>query len=215
MSENLIRKYLNFPLILYLKLHFMEIIFATNNINKIKEIQSFINGKLSIKSLAECGITEDIPEPYFTFEENARAKAMYVYKKTGCSCFAEDSGIVVPALNGDPGVLSARYSGEHGNDKANNIKLLSNLNSINYRRAYYKAVICLVVNENEVYYFDGECWGSIAEQVQGDGGFGYDPLFIPEGYSDTFGVLGMEVKNQLSHRSKAVRKLVEYIDSKY
>lgn len=193
----------------------MNIIFATNNINKINEIQSFVKGKLNIKSLKDLNITEDIPEPYFTFEENARAKAMYVFNKTGSPCFAEDSGIVVPALNGEPGVLSARYSGEHGDDKANNVKLLNKLISIDDRKAYYKAVICLVLNENEVHYFEGECWGTIANQEQGNGGFGYDPLFIPDGYKDTFGVLGMCVKKQMSHRSKAIEKLINFIQLNY
>ncbi len=191
----------------------MDIIFATNNFNKVKEIQSFISSNLNFITLKEAGITEAIEEPYETFRENARAKASYVYQKTGKSCFAEDSGIVVPVLGGAPGVLSARYAGIHGDDKANNAKLLSELQDITDRYAYYKAVICLVLNKDEVYYFEGECRGSIADREAGTGGFGYDPLFIPEGYDRTFGELGMEVKKQVSHRSAAVRKLVGFLNT--
>lgn len=191
----------------------MDIIFATNNFNKVKEIQSFVSNNLNFITLKEAGITEAIEEPYETFRENARAKASYVYQKTGKSCFAEDSGIVVPVLGGAPGVLSARYAGIHGDDKANNTKLLSELQDITDRYAYYKAVICLVLNKDEVYYFEGECRGSIADREAGTGGFGYDPLFIPEGYDRTFGELGMEVKKQVSHRSAAVRKLVGFLNT--
>ncbi len=191
----------------------MDIIFATNNLNKVKEIQSFVSNGFNFITLEKAGITEAIEEPYETFRENAWAKASYVYQKTGKACFAEDSGIVVPALGGAPGVLSARYAGAHGDDKANNAKLLSELKNITDRYAYYKAVICLVLNKDEVYYFEGECRGSIADREAGTGGFGYDPLFIPEGYDRTFGELGMEVKKQVSHRSAAVRKLVEFLNT--
>lgn len=190
----------------------MNIIFATNNYNKVKEIQSFTNDNLNFVSLEESGVTEEIEEPYETFRENAWAKAMYVYEKTGQPCFAEDSGLVVPALDGAPGVLSARYAGEHGNDRANNAKLLYSLENVLDKSAYYKAVICLVLNKNEVYYFEGECWGHIADMERGEGGFGYDPLFVPIGYSKTFGELGMEIKKAVSHRSAAVGKLVSFLN---
>lgn len=190
----------------------MEIIFATNNNNKVKEIQSFVNDSLKIISLKEADIFEEIEEPYFTFEENALTKAMYVYKKTGKRCFSEDSGIVVEALNGAPGVLSARYAGVQGDDAANNRKLLEALEKVEDRAAYYKAVICLVFNLDEIIYFDGVCKGKIATELVGNGGFGYDPLFIPEGYTTTFGVLGIDIKKQLSHRSKAIEKMLHYLN---
>lgn len=190
----------------------MELIFATNNSNKVKEIQAFTNDEMQILSLAAAGITEEIEEPYHTFKENAWAKAMYVYQKTGKPCFAEDSGLVVPALDGAPGVLSARYAGVHGDDAANNAKLVHELQYISDRAAYYIALICLVINEDEVYYFEGKCHGTIGIAPQGTAGFGYDPLFIPEGYQESFGQLGLDVKKSLSHRSKAIQQLVQHLD---
>lgn len=193
----------------------MDIVFATNNNNKIIEIQSFVDNKLNIIGLREIGITEEIEEPYQTFRENAWAKAIYVYNKTAQPCFAEDSGLVVPALDGAPGVLSARYAGEHGNDTLNNSKLIADLELIKDRKAYYKAVICLIIDAKQVFYFEGVCWGQIAMEPKGDSGFGYDPLFIPDGHDHTFAELGMPVKKQMSHRSEAVNKLLQFLNAKY
>lgn len=192
-----------------------KLIFATNNANKIAEIKAFVPSELNICTLQDEGIVEDIPEPFETFKENAWAKAIYVFNKTGKPCFAEDSGLVVPALNGAPGVFSARYAGIHGNDVANNAKLLKELQSIENRSAYYTAVICLVMSAEEVYYFEGKCNGRISLEPQGTNGFGYDPLFIPEGYEDTFGILDMDVKKKMSHRSKAVKLLIDHLNKLY
>lgn len=192
-----------------------NLIFATNNKKKVEEVQVFLPSDVKITTLSEEGIFEDIPEPYETFKENALAKAMYVFNKTGKSCFAEDSGLVVPSLNGAPGVYSARYAGMHGDDEANNLKLLQALNGIEDRYAYYIAVIALVINENEVHFFEGNCEGSIGYGINGSNGFGYDPLFIPTGYSDSFGVLPVSVKITHSHRSKAIRELYLYLQEKY
>ena len=188
----------------------MDLILASNNAGKIKEINELLNGAHNIISLQDAGITEDIPEPFFTFEENALAKARYAYEKTGMVTFAEDSGLVVPALNGDPGVFSARYAGEPKNDLANMKKLLRELDGVTERDAYYTTVIC-IVGLKQVYYFSGKCEGRIATGIQGDGGFGYDPVFIPNEYDQTFGELPSSVKAGISHRAKAMKSFIAFL----
>lgn len=188
----------------------MDLILASNNAGKIKEINELLNGAHHIISLQAAGITEDIPEPFFTFEENALAKAQYAFEKTGIITFAEDSGLVVPALNGDPGVFSARYAGEPKNDGANTQKLLRELEGITDRSAYYTTVICIAGLEN-VHYFSGKCEGRIATEMQGSGGFGYDPVFIPNGYEQTFGALPSSVKAGISHRAKAMKDFIAFL----
>ncbi len=188
----------------------MKLIFASNNTNKIFEIQSIIPYFFKIKTLKEAGIFEEIPEPYDTFRENAFAKASYIYKQTGQDCFSEDSGLMVNALDGKPGVHSARYAGEPRNDSANNQKLLSNLAHASDRSAHYQSTICLIIN-GEVYYFEGQCPGSIALTAKGDGGFGYDPIFIPYNYKSTFSEILLEEKLKLSHRTKAFLKLADFL----
>lgn len=190
----------------------MNIIFASNNKGKIKEVGSLVPDDIKIISLAEANITEDIPEPFHTFRENAWAKADYIYKKTGMHCFAEDSGLVVPALNGAPGVYSARYAGIPSDDEANNAKLLAAIKDIEDKHVYYQAVICLIIDD-KTYYFEGKCLGSITEYPRGDGGFGYDPLFIPEGYKETFAELSLPEKNKISHRAKALGELMQFLKS--
>lgn len=159
--------------------------------------------------MKDIGYTEDIAEPYMTFEENALAKARAIYKFSGENVFADDSGICVHALGGQPGVDSAHYSGERDDEK-NLQKILTELKGNENRSAYYKAVICLIW-KGETYYFEGICEGWITEEKRGNGGFGYDPIFIPDGYDKTFGELDPEVKNAISHRGKAVRKMVAFI----
>lgn len=188
----------------------MDLILASNNAGKIKEINELLNGAYNIISLKEAGITEDIPEPFFTFEENALAKAKYAYDKTGIVTFAEDSGLVVPALNGDPGVFSARYAGEPKSDLSNTQKLLTGLDGIADREAYYTTVICIAGLE-AVHYFSGKCSGRIATEMKGDGGFGYDPVFIPDGYDQTFGELPASVKSAVSHRAKAMKAFIAFL----
>lgn len=190
-----------------------EIIIASNNIGKITEIQQIIGSQFKLITLKEIGIFEDIPEPFFTFEENAKAKAEYVFQATGRDCIAEDSGIVVEALDGAPGVLSARYSGIHGDDQANNEKLLVELKNKSDRSAYYQCVICCCL-KGVYFYFSGKCLGTIAEHPMGNGGFGYDPLFIPNGYTESFGMLDSSIKNQISHRSKALAALNKFWQTK-
>lgn len=161
-------------------------------------------------SLKDIGFNEDIPEPYDTFEENAAAKARTISTFCGKNTFADDSGICVNALGGAPGVFSARYAGEGATDGANLQKLLIEMDGKTDRSAYYKAVICLVWN-GETHYFDGVCNGRILEAPQGDGGFGYDPIFVPDGYAQSFGQLPADIKHSISHRGKAVRKMVAFL----
>lgn len=191
----------------------MQIILASNNQHKIKEINDMLDGRLRVISLQEAGITEEIPEPYDTFEENAYAKARYAFERTGITTFAEDSGLVVPALGGAPGVHSARYAGEPRSDERNTALLLENMKDMDDRKAYYKTLIAFVDKEG-VSYFEGRCDGRINTEKQGDGGFGYDPVFIPEGYEQTFGALPPGVKNEISHRAKAMALFIAYLKDK-
>lgn len=190
----------------------MELIFASNNSGKIIEIKNLIPPTVSVFPLKEAGIHVEIPEPYDTFKQNAWAKADYIFKATGKNCFAEDSGLVVPALNGAPGVYSARYAGEPSNDQANNEKLLQAIKGINSKDAYYQAVICLILN-GDVYYFEGKCEGTITTNPRGTGGFGYDPLFIPKGYDQTFAELPLAEKNKISHRAAAMQQFSSFLNN--
>lgn len=187
-----------------------RIVLASNNAHKIAEINALLDGSFEVISLRDTGITEDIPEPYDTFEENALAKAAYVYERTGLITFSEDSGLIVPALDGAPGVFSARYAGEPRSDARNTEKLLQELKGVADRAAYYQTTICLV-GAGEPVYFKGTCEGSIATEQQGEGGFGYDPVFIPQGYDQTFGQLPAGVKKAVSHRAKAMAQFIAYI----
>ena len=189
----------------------MELVIASNNKGKIREIQPLIEG-IEVLSLQDVGFTDDIAEPFHTFEQNALAKASAIHAVTGKNTFADDSGICVNALNGMPGVDSAHYSGAR-DDEQNLQKVLQELQGADDRTAFYKAVICLIW-EDEVYYFEGICDGRITEEKRGDGGFGYDPIFVPDGYDQTFAELPLEVKNTISHRGKAVRKMVTFLNGK-
>lgn len=186
------------------------LVIASNNGGKIKEIRQLLPG-IALQSLKDIGFSETIPEPYNTFNENAAVKARTVYGFCHINTFADDSGICVPALGDAPGVFSARYAGEHATDDMNLQKLIKEMEKQEDRRAYYKAVVCLVWNGTE-HFFEGTCHGTLATAPAGDGGFGYDPLFIPDGYTETFGVLPAEIKNKLSHRGEAIRKMVAFIN---
>jgi XTP/dITP diphosphohydrolase len=188
----------------------MNLIFASNNKGKIIEVQSLITESIKVVSMRDAGIDADIPEPFFTFRENALAKASYIRERTNSNCFAEDSGLIVPALNNEPGVFSARYAGEPSNDEANNQKLIREISKVSDKSAYYQSVICLLL-DNASYYFEGKCEGRITEHPRGDGGFGYDPLFIPRDYEQTFGELSLEKKNTLSHRGKAMALFTDFL----
>lgn len=188
------------------------LVVATNNKGKIKEIRQLLPWDMALQGLSDIGFSGEIPEPYETFEQNAAAKAHTVYEFCGLNTLADDSGICVPALNNAPGVHSARYGGIPTDDWRNLQKLLDAMTGVTDRRAFYKAVICLVWDE-QTYYFEGTCYGTLAEAPRGKKGFGYDPIFIPDGYEQTFGELPDDVKNKLSHRGEAIRKMMEFINS--
>ena len=186
-----------------------QLVIASNNAGKIREIRPLVQ-QVDLLSLADIGFTADIPEPFHSFEENALAKASAIHQFSGKNVFADDSGICVNALNGAPGVDSAHYSGERDDEK-NLQKVLAGLKGAEDRSAFYKAVICLIWND-EVYYFESVCEGTIIEEKRGEAGFGYDPIFIPNGYDQTFAELPLTVKNQISHRGKAVKKMVDFLN---
>jgi len=186
-----------------------QLVIASNNAGKIKEIKEIVRD-IELLSLKDIGFGEEIPEPYHTFEENALTKAMTIHKFSGKNVMADDSGICVNALNGEPGVNSAYFAGLPRDDERNLQKLLDELEGKADRSAYYKALICLVWS-GHVHYFEGICNGTIIAERRGTGGFGYDPIFVPEGYDKTFGELPPEVKNQLSHRGKAVSKMIAFL----
>ena len=189
------------------------IIFATNNEHKIKEIQSLVGSDFTIITLEQAGIDIDIPEPHDTLQENAYEKAITIENITKQNCFSEDTGLEIEALNGEPGVKSARYAGGDRNFQANIDKVLEKLNGSTNRKAQFRTVICLLWNK-EVFYFEGICKGRIAETMHGGEGFGYDPIFIPEGASKSFAEMTMEEKNKFSHRQKAVTQLFTFLHSK-
>ncbi len=191
----------------------MKIVFATNNKHKLEEIKDILGKDFEIVSLAEIGCHEDIPETGLTLEENARQKSTYIVEHYNHDCFADDTGLEVDALNGEPGVHSARYAeGTDHDSEANMRKLLSKMSNVKERTARFRTVISLIINGVE-YQFEGRVEGRIATEKHGTEGFGYDPIFIPEGYDKSFAELGEEVKNQISHRARAVKKLAEYLSS--
>ena len=187
-----------------------EIIFATNNAHKLAEVQAVLGEGFRLLTPRECGITEDIPETQPTLEGNASQKAHYLFDRTERNCFADDTGLEVYALGGAPGVHSARYATDGHDFDANNRLLLKNLEGITDRRARFRTVISLILDGCE-HQFEGVVEGRIAEQAAGVEGFGYDPLFIPDGFSKTFAEMTAEEKNAVSHRGRAVRRLVEFL----
>ena len=191
----------------------MKIVFATNNKHKLEEIKDILGKDFEIVSLAEIGCHEDIPETGLTLEENARQKSTYIVEHYNHDCFTDDTGLEVDALNGEPGVHSARYAeGTDHDSEANMRKLLSKMSNVKDRTARFRTVISLIINGVE-HQFEGRVEGRIATEKHGKEGFGYDPIFIPEGYDKSFAELGEEVKNQISHRARAVKKLAEYLSS--
>ncbi|MFC3416358.1 non-canonical purine NTP diphosphatase [Algoriphagus hitonicola] len=188
----------------------MKICFATNNAHKIEEVNAALGDKFQIVSLAEIGCHEELPETGDTLEHNAFQKARYVKDNFGVDCFADDTGLEVAALNGAPGVYSGRYAGEPRSDERNIDLLLENLNGIKSREARFRTVIALIL-EGKEYQFEGIAEGEILENRVGEKGFGYDPVFRPAGYKRTFAELSMDEKNQISHRGKAVKALIEFL----
>jgi len=186
-----------------------ELVIASNNPGKITEIRSIIDD-IQLFSLNDIDFKKEIEEPFHTFEENALTKAKAIFDFCGKNVFADDSGLCVPALHNEPGVHSAYYGGLPRSDEKNNNRLLKELLPVTNRSAFYKCVICLIWKE-QTYFFEAICEGRIGMEPSGEKGFGYDPLFIPDGYEESFGVLPLTLKNELSHRGKAVRKMVEFI----
>lgn len=186
------------------------LIFATNNENKAREVEALLPEGLRVQTLKQAGIFRDIPEPHHTLEENALEKARVIHHLTGSNCFSEDTGLEVEALNGEPGVHSARYAGEDRSSEANIEKLLRKLGGQTQRRARFRTVIALVW-QNEEHLFEGICTGYITFSPRGAGGFGYDPIFVPDGAHRTFAEMSLEEKNHFSHRKKAVARLVAFL----
>ena len=189
-------------------------IFATNNKHKLEEIQQIVGDKLSILSLQDMNFREDIPENEPTIEGNALYKARFIYNRFGKDCFADDTGLEVVALNGEPGVLSARYAGEEKNYQSNNELLLKNLNPFPNKSARFKTVIACVLEGRE-YVFEGVIEGTIVNEPKGKNGFGYDPIFQPSGYQQTFAELSEEVKNTISHRARAMESLFMFLQQNH
>ena len=190
----------------------MKIVFATNNAHKLSEVAQVVGEKFELVTLRECGITEDIPENEPTLEGNALAKARYVYSRTGLNCFADDTGLEVDALGGEPGVRSARYATDGHDDEANKRLLLERMQGVENRAAQFRTAVALIM-DGEEYLFEGIVRGDIATEEHGVGGFGYDPLFFPEGGAKTFAEMSAEAKNEISHRGRAVRKLAEFLQN--
>jgi XTP/dITP diphosphohydrolase len=187
-----------------------KLIFATNNRNKVAEIQSLVGPNFEIIPLKEAGIEIDIPEPHDQLEANAHEKAITIFNLTNQDCFSEDTGLEIATLGGAPGVKSARYAGEDSHPQDNINLVLNNMTGIENRAAQFRTVICLIW-KNQTFYFEGICKGQILTAMQGENGFGYDPIFVPDGASKSFANMTMAEKNQFSHRKKAVTQLFEFL----
>lgn len=201
-----IKQYITFvPLLLSMKL-----VFATNNLNKLKEVQEMLPESIELLSLKDIGCFEDIEETATTLEGNAKIKANHITENYQYNCFADDTGLEVEALNGDPGVYSARYAGEPVNAENNMQKLLDNLKGTSNREAQFRTSICLNL-EGKQFLFDGICKGQILTERKGEKGFGYDPIFQPEGYESSFAQMSSIEKNKISHRGLAIEKLIDFL----
>ena len=187
-----------------------KVVFATNNKHKIQEVQQILEGKFQLLSLNDIGCNEEIPEDFFTLEENASQKAWHIYNKFSAECFADDTGLEVEVLGGEPGVLSARYAGDQKNSEENMRLLLTKLNGNNNRNAQFRTVISLIIKGKE-FRFEGVVKGKITFKPDGVQGFGYDPIFIPNGYHQTFAQMNSDQKNKISHRAIALSKLSDFL----
>lgn len=192
----------------------MKLVFATQNQNKLREIKRLLPPNIDLVSLNDIGCTESIPETADTLQGNAKLKSDYVYQKYELPCFADDTGLLVDSLNGEPGVYSARYAGKENDAHANMDKLLKNLETKKDRSACFKTVIALNLN-GETQFFKGSVQGKITHTKKGVQGFGYDPIFLPDGYKETFAELPIETKNEIGHRGKAFSKLITYLQSNH
>ena len=192
----------------------MKLVFATNNRHKLDEVRAIVGDRVEVLSLNDIECHDEIPETADTLQGNALIKARYIYDKYGLNCFADDTGLEVEALGGEPGVYSARYAGEECSSEANMQKLLNNLTGKSNSNAQFRTVIALIINGEEK-LFNGIVKGSITEEKRGDSGFGYDPIFIPEGFSESFAQMSSEQKNSISHRYRATEQLSNYLKEKY
>ena len=188
----------------------MKLVFATNNLNKLAEVQEMLPNTIELLSLKDINCFDEIEETALTLDGNAKLKANYITQKFGYNCFADDTGLEVDSLEGKPGVYSARFAGEPSNSEKNIQKILSELENKTNRKAQFRTVICLNIDENQ-YLFEGTCKGEILTRKQGGKGFGYDPIFKPEGYSTSFAEMSSEEKNKISHRGIAIQKLVQFL----
>ena len=188
----------------------MKLVFATNNLNKLKEVQEMLSNSIEILSLKDINCFDEIDETETTLEGNAKLKADYITNKFGYNCFADDTGLEVESLDGKPGVYSARFAGEPTNSEKNMEKLLSELKNKSNKKAQFRTAIALNL-ENETFLFEGICKGNILNQKQGKKGFGYDPIFKPEGYQQSFAEMSSEEKNKISHRGIAIQKLIDFL----
>ena len=191
-----------------------NLVFATGNSHKLQEVQGLFKEGFALSCLKDVNITEDIPETADNLVDNALQKAWYVYKKCGIPCFADDTGLEVDALNGAPGVYSARYAGEQKDSKQNMLLLLNNMKGKTNRNARFRTIIAYIDENAKEHIFEGEIRGTIIETMAGENGFGYDPIFVPEGYDKTFAELSSEIKNTISHRARAMEKFLSYINNK-
>ncbi|MBP5322217.1 MAG: non-canonical purine NTP diphosphatase [Bacteroidaceae bacterium] len=189
-----------------------KLVFATNNAHKLEEVRAILGNDYEVLSLADINLHEDIPETAGTLEGNALQKAQYVKQHFGLDCFADDTGLEVDALNGEPGVYSARYAGEGHDSEANMSKLLLKMNKKRNRKARFRTIVALIQGEY-IHLFEGIVNGTIIKERRGEGGFGYDPIFVPEGYSQTLAEIGEE-KNKISHRARAIAKLADFLKNK-
>lgn len=192
----------------------MKLVFATNNKHKLQEVRDIIGSGVEILSLSDINCNDDIPETADTLDGNALIKARYIYEKYNVNCFADDTGLEVDALDGAPGVYSARYAGDAHDSEANMKKLLENLTGKNNRDAQFRTVIALIIDGEEK-LFNGIVKGKITEEKRGNSGFGYDPIFVPEGYSESFAQMDSSTKNSISHRYRATKQLSDYLKELY
>ena len=190
-----------------------QLIFATHNAHKADEVKAIVGNLFEVKNLSDINFFDEIPETGNTFKENAFQKVKYLHDKLNCNCFADDSGLSVDALNGAPGILSARYAGEPSNSQRNTEKLLNTLKNISNRKAQFTCVIAVIL-DGQPHFFEGVIHGTITETPYGEGGFGYDPVFIPDGYDKTFAELPADIKNKISHRAIALEKFKQFLNSK-
>ena len=189
-----------------------NLLFATNNLHKLREVQEIVGNSFRVFSLKDAGFTGDVPETQETIEGNARQKARFIFEKTGRNCFADDTGLEIDSLDGRPGVYSARYAGENCSFEDNIVKILAEMMHADNRKARFCCVVCLIIDDHE-HIFEGRIEGTILKEKRGLEGFGFDPVFLPEGHTSTFAEMPSYLKNGISHRSRAINKMVRFLQN--